>query len=285
MKRLINKAVPKTVGALLNASSLVSSKYAAAKALSLFATPRKGDINQKQASFLNSAKKETLNCKGNAIMTYQWDGHNKTVLLSHGWESNTSRWQGLIALLQSKNFNIIALDAPAHGESESKTFNAILYSEFINVVCNHYNPEIIIGHSVGGMASVIFQHNYQLQSLNKLVLLGAPSEFEGILKNYTDMLSYNSKVIKSLDKLIEDNFGASPSAFSTAKYCKSINVDGLIIHDIKDKIIPYSEAELIHKNFKNSKLIATTGFGHSLNHKVVYNYIVEFINSSNIENK
>ena len=202
MKKLINKAVPKTIGALLNASSLVSSKYAAAKALSLFATPRKGDINQKQASFLNSAKKEQLNYNGFSIRTYHWNGHNKTVLLSHGWESNAARWKKLIELLQIQNYNVIALDAPAHGESESKKFNAILYSEFINVVCKQYNPEIIIGHSVGGMASVFFQHKYQLESLKKLVLLGAPSEFEGILKNYTNMLSYNSKVIKTLDTLI-----------------------------------------------------------------------------------
>ncbi len=279
MKKFLNKAVPKTVGSLLNASSLVSSKYAAAKALSLFATPRKGDINEKQASFLNSAKKEQLSYNGYSIMTYQWNGHHKTVLLSHGWESNTARWKKLIELLQTQNYNVIALDAPAHGESESKKFNAVLYSEFINVVCQQFKPEIIIGHSVGGMASVFFQHKHQLDSLKKLVLLGAPSEFEAILKNYTDMLSYNSKVVKSLNKLIEDSFGGSPSSFSTAKYCKSIDVEGLIIHDKKDRIIPFGDAELIHKYFKNSKLISTSGFGHSLNHQEVYNYIVEFINN------
>ena len=139
--------------------------------------------------------------------------------------------------------------------------------------------EIIIGHSVGGMASVFFQSKYQLDSLKKLVLLGAPSEFKAILKNYTDLLSYNSKVIQSLDKLIEDSFGAPPSSFSTAKYCKSILVDSLIIHDKEDQIIPYNDAELIHKTLKNSKLICTTGYGHSLNHEEVYNHIVEFINS------
>jgi len=278
MRKLINKAVPKTVGALLNASSLFSSKYAAAKALSLFATPRKGDINEKQASFLNSAKKEQLSYLDYSIMTYRWKGKNKTVLLSHGWESNTSRWKGLIELLKAQNYNIIALDAPAHGDSESKKFNAVLYSKFINVVCKQFNPEIIIGHSVGGMASVFYQNKYQLKSLNKLVLLGAPSEFETILKNYTDMLSYNSKVVKSLEKLVEDTFGAKPSSFSAAKYCKTIKVEGLIIHDKKDKIIPFSDAKLIHESFKNSKLIATTGFGHSLNHKEVYSHIVEFIN-------
>lgn len=280
MRKLINKAVPKTIGALLNASSLVSSKYAAAKALSLFATPRKGLINKYQDKFLNTSKRIPLNYNGISIMTYQWPGNNKTILLSHGWESNASRWRKLIELLQLKDYNIVALDAPAHGNSESKEFNAVLYSEFINVACQQHNPEIMIGHSVGGMASVFYQNKYQLENLEKMVLLGAPSEFKTILKSYTDLLNYNDKVVRSLDKLIQETFGAPPSDFSTAKFAQTLNgIKGLIIHDKKDKIISYSDAELIHKNFKNSQLISTSGYGHSLNNKEVYNHIVEFINS------
>jgi len=278
MKKFLRKAVPKTVGTFLNASSIISSNYAAAKALSLFATPRKGFINKYQRHFLNSSKKIKLNYNGFSIMTYHWSGKNKTVLLSHGWESNASRWRKLIDLLKVKDYNIIALDAPAHGNSESKKFNAILYSEFINEVCKQFNPEIIIGHSVGGMASVFYQNKYQSNTLKKLVLLGSPSEFKTILKSYTDLLHYNEKVVKSLNKLIEDTFGAPPSAFSTAKFARNLNgVKGLIIHDKKDKIISYSDAELIHTNFNGSKLISTSGFGHSLNNLEVYNHIMNFI--------
>jgi pimeloyl-ACP methyl ester carboxylesterase len=148
------------------------------------------------------------------------------------------------------------------------------------VVCKQYEPEIIIGHSVGGMASVFYQNKYKLENLEKMVLLGAPSEFKTILKSYTDLLSYNEKVVRSLDKLIHDTFGAPPGDFSTAKFAQSLNgVKGLIIHDKKDKIISYSDAELIHKNFQNSQLISTSGFGHSLNNKEVYNHIVNFINN------
>lgn len=278
MKEFLNKAVPKTVGALLNASSIISSKYAAARALSLFATPRKGLVNRYQKQFLNSSNKLKLSYNGFSIMTYHWEGTNKTVLLSHGWESNASRWKKLIELLKEEKFNIIALDAPAHGNSDSKQFNAILYSEFINIVSKKFKPEIIIGHSVGGMASVFYQNKYKSQNLKKLVLLGAPSEFETILKSYTSLLSYNDKVVKSLNKLIENTFGAPPSEFSTAKFSQSLNgVQGLIIHDKNDKIISYNDAELIHKNFANSQLIATIGYGHSLNNQEVYNHIVEFI--------
>jgi pimeloyl-ACP methyl ester carboxylesterase len=278
MKKFLNKAVPKTVGALLNASSIISSNYAAAKALSLFATPRKGLVNKYQENFLNTSKKIQLNYNGFAIMTYHWAGNNKTILLSHGWESNASRWKKLIELLKAKNYNIIALDAPAHGNSESKKFNAILYSEYINEVCKQFSPEIMIGHSVGGMASVFYQNKYHSENLKKMVLLGVPSEFKTILKSYTDLLNYNENVVKSLNKLIEETFGAPPSAFSTAKFAQNLyDVKGLIIHDKKDKIISYSDAQLIHNNFSGSKLISTSGFGHSLNNMEVYNHIMDFI--------
>ena len=90
------------------------------------------------------------------IQTYQWKGEKQTILLAHGWESNTYRWKSLINKLHQNGHHIIALDAPAHGQSSGTQFNAILYSEFINVVASHYQPTVIVGHSVGGMATVFF---------------------------------------------------------------------------------------------------------------------------------
>ena len=86
-------------------------------------------------------------------------------------------------------------------------------------------------------------------------------------------------MVNALEDLVVKRFGAPSNSFSTAKFSASINVDGLIIHDKKDRIIPINDSEAIHKNLKNSKLIQTTGYGHSLNNKVVHNHILEFINA------
>lgn len=279
MKKKIEKALPKIVGKLINTTSHVSKTYAAKKALTIFATPRKGKINSEQLEFLKSAKLLELKYNGLKIATYQWKGNNKTILLTHGWESNSARWKNLIKALQKEHYNIIAVDAPAHGNSGSDTFNAILYSEFINVVCKKFNPEIIIGHSVGGMASVFYQKEHQLPSLKKMVLLGSPNEFAAIFESYINLLNYNSKVINALEDLVIKRFGSPPNAFSTAKYGSSIQVNGLIIHDKKDPIIPFNDSVAIHKNLKNSKLIPTNGYGHSLNSNEVSNHILEFLKS------
>ena len=267
----------KLVGQSLNSISYLSKSYATDKALLLFSKPRKGQISGTQSAFLETAVHETVFYESFEIMTYKWSGNKQTILLVHGWESNSGRWLSLINHLKKNDYNIIALDAPAHGNSGSPYFNALLYAEFIYEVAKIHCPEIIIGHSVGGMASVFFQNKYQLASIKKMVLLGAPSDFKDVLKRYTDLLGYNSRISNHLNHIIKERFGSEPETFSTASYVKTLNAQGLIIHDEDDPVIPYSDAVLIQSNFKNSALITTKGLGHSLNHKNVTLHISEFI--------
>lgn len=273
----MEKYIIKLVGSYLNVLSIFSTDYAANKALHLFSTPRKGKIKPFQEKFLSTSKQNVLYFEDLPIQVYHWEGNKDTILLAHGWESNTARWKNKINFLKKEGYNIIALDGPAHGNSGSQVFNALIYSEFINVVAQKYQPKIIIGHSVGGMASVFFQQKYQLKSISKMVLLGAPSEFSNVLKNYVELLGYNNKIENQLHNIIFDKFGAHPEAFSTSKFIKDIEAEGLIVHDFKDAIIPFSEAKLIEKNFKNGKLISTTGLGHSLNDNSVSKNIIDFI--------
>jgi len=273
----MNKIIVKIVGWYINISSYVSTSYAANKALSLFGTPRRGYITDEQSDFLDTAFKEEFEYDKLPIMTYRWVGKKQTILLAHGWESNSARWKNLINHLNKKDFNIIAIDAPAHGKSGGKLFNAIMYSEFINVIAKRYQPDILIGHSVGGMATVLFQHKYQIPSVKKIILLGAPSEFTDVLHRYNNMLGYNERIRNKMKLTIINTFGKAPEDFSTAKFLKDITSQGLIIHDSEDDVIPYNDAVSINQSFKNSKLITTKGLGHSLNDESVTNHIYEFL--------
>ena len=192
--------IVKLVGKTLNGLSYIAPKYASQKALNLFSTPRKGRVNEHQVSFLESATKAIIKYNHLDVATYVWKGTNKKILLAHGWESNTFRWNTLIEDLKKDNHTIIALDAPAHGNTSGKYFNAILYAECINEVVKKHQPDIIIGHSVGGMATGFYQYKYQNKKIEKLVLLGAPSEFTGVFKRYVDMLGYNERIENGLNK-------------------------------------------------------------------------------------
>jgi len=129
------------------------------------------------------------------------------------------------------------------------------------------------------MASVFFQKKYQLQSLKKLVLLGAPAHFVGVFKRYADMLGYNTKVVNGLNELVYERFNKTPDYFSAAKFTENITAKGLIIHDTEDQIIPYEDALLFEKHYKNAELYPTTGYGHGLKSLEVTHKVLEFIES------
>lgn len=269
--------VYKTIGFIINLMSLVVPKLAGKLALSIFSKPLKGRIREADFDFLETSFKEELRQGDFSVMTYRWLGKNKTILLAHGWESNSARWKPLIDNLKKQEYNIIAVDAPAHGRSGSKQFNAILYSEFINVVVKKFNPDIIVGHSVGGMAAIFYQHKYKNLNLAKLVLLGAPSNFYGVFRRYVKMMSYNKIISKQMGEIILNKYGQLPDYFSAAEFSKSINTSGLIIHDERDRVIPYKDAKHFEQHYKNAQLISTQGLGHSLNNETVFEHINSFL--------
>ena len=270
--------IPKLVGGIINFVGLFNEAFASKFALKLFSKPRNGQLTSYANSFLETATNKTiLEYNSLPIQIYQWEGSKETILLAHGWESNSGRWRHIVQKLRKEDYNVIALDGPAHGGSGSDTFNAILYSEFINVVSQKFKPTAFIGHSVGAMAVVVFLKKQTLYKAKKTVLLGAPSGFKGIMKRYKDMMGYSQKVSKGVDKQIELKFGHPPEYFSTADFVKNINTKGLLIHDKDDNVIPYQDALDIEAQFKNAKLISTKGLGHSLKGDFVSDELLKFL--------
>ncbi|WP_179354607.1 alpha/beta fold hydrolase [Winogradskyella vidalii] len=270
--------VTKSIGNALNATSLISSKYASKKAINLFASPRKGRYNDRQKQIIESAFYEEVTYENYKIATYRWVGKGQTILLAHGWESNVARWSYILEELKAQDYNIVALDAPAHGRSSGKQFNAILYAEFINVIANKFQPDVLIGHSVGGMSSVFSMFKNNLSFIDKLVLLGAPAHFTGVFDRYKNMMGYNHRISSGLDRIVIERYGNPVSYFSTADFTESIKAKGLIIHDKKDRIIPYEDGQLLASRYKNAEFISTTGFGHGLKDASLIPKIITFIN-------
>ncbi|MEY8848228.1 alpha/beta hydrolase [Psychroserpens sp. XS_ASV72] len=275
----MGKIIAKSIGLLINGVALFSPKAAGKIAIRLFSSPRRKRLKELEKDFLGTAYVEEVKCDDIEIMTYRWLGNKKVVLLAHGWESNSVRWRSLIEKLVALDYKVIALDAPAHGRSGGKLFNALIYSECINVVARKFNVNIIIGHSVGGMATTFFQHKYNLPSVEKLVLLGAPSNFVGVFSRYVKMMGYSKRVSKAMDNIVYERFHQKPEYFNAAKFTEAITAQGLLVHDKFDTIIPYSDAEDFKTFYKNAKLISTEGIGHGLKCDTVEEHIVSFISN------
>ena len=281
IKKGIRFITLKSVGSYINILSYIRPQKAVELSYALFSQPRVGRFPKEGLpKILKNTETETFHHNEHHFQTYIWKGNETKILLVHGWESNASRWKKTLPHLQKSGSTIIAIDAPAHGQSSGKEFNIPLYAEFINKAVEKYQPTIIIGHSIGGAACVYHQYLFPNTSINKMVILGAPSDLKTLIDNYIAMLSLNRKMLPLLENKFINRFNFKLTDFSGEKFASSFTIPGLIAHDTSDKIVAFAEGQKIASNWKNSQFIETSGLGHGMHDDELYDKVIEFLFSS-----
>lgn len=277
MLNYFKRTIPVFFGFYFNILSVFSKKKTASEAFELFSTVRRGRVLAHQREYLDSAKKEMLRIEDHDIQIYNWPGRGPTVLLTHGWESNTFRWRNLITKLKAADFNTVAFDAPGHGHSSGNKLHVPLYAQILRTVIEKYRPKHLVSHSVGGMAVIYNEKRNPSPSVEKIVTVAAPSEFHEIMAHFQNLLRFNNRVLDALDAYVMDRFGFKIKEFSTSEFVRTNTKKGLLFHDTLDKITPYHASQRVHANWKCSRLISTEGLGHSLHQDEVNDTIVEFL--------
>jgi pimeloyl-ACP methyl ester carboxylesterase len=278
MKKLFYYLFAKSIGLYINILSYVFPEKAVILAYRYFSEPRKGKLNKnKIPKILQKAETETFHLNEDSFQTYTWKGNDTLILLVHGWESNSSRWKKFMPYLIDSGSTIIAIDGPAHGLSSGKEFSIPKYAEFIDIVVKKYKPQYLIGHSMGGKTCLYYQYKYQNSSIEKIVVLGSPSDFKILLHNYISLLSLNSKIYKALKSHYLSIFKIETDLFSGQLFASNLNQKGLVVHDLEDKVVLFKEGKKIASNWKNANFIETSGLGHSFHGDELYKKVSEFL--------
>lgn len=279
MKKLLARVVPLLYGKYFNLLVIFSPKKTASKAFDIFCTIRKGRVKPNQKEFLDKAKLTLEPIGEHKVQSYKWQGKGDTILLLHGWESNTYRWRNLIEKLRENDFNIIAFDAPGHGYSSGNKLYVPLYAISSRFMMEKYKPKHIIAHSVGGMTTIYDHYIKPKSSVDKIVTIGSPCEFSQFMEQYQRILKFNDKVKKALNIKLKEWLGFYFEEFSSAIFVKHNTKKGLLFHDTEDLQVPYEASVKVHNAWKGSELITTTGLGHSMHQEEVNNKIVQFLKS------
>jgi pimeloyl-ACP methyl ester carboxylesterase len=270
--------ITKSIGAYLNLLSFSNLEKAKMKAYKLFSHPRKGRLKKEQLpKTLQSAKLETFQYDGENFQAYIWQGNDEIILLVHGWESNASRWKKLLHYIKPLGKTIIAIDAPAHGLSDGKEFNAPKYAECINVLTQKYQPKIVIGHSVGGAAISFYLNKYKNPEIEKVILLGAPSDFKILSDNFVKLLSLNKKIKAELEAYYFKKFNIHIDDFAGHKFAENFSQKAFISHDTEDDVVLIDEGRKYASTWKEATYVETNGLGHSMHDAELYQKIVDFI--------
>lgn len=272
--------IPRVLGAAINVMVFFFPKRCGTLALDIFCTPRGGKINSAHQAFLDTASTSSfLSSTLGAMKTYTWNEQgSRSVLLFHGWESNSARWRFLIPHLLQENIKVIAVDAPAHGASEGNYFDMPRYANIVNLAIQNFQPDFVIGHSLGGSTFTFYLTEYEATVIQKMVLMGVPSELSHLMSKYTDVLGFSNRTIRALYQVFEEKFSRPVTSISTIEFCQSITIPTLVIHDKSDDVAMVEDSFLYHEQLLHSKLFITEQLGHSLQDEVVYTEIISFLN-------
>ena len=146
------------IKARINILALVSPERAAKKAVDIFCTPMRR-TRKKPSRIFEKGEPLSFRLEGNTLRGHRWLPHQASgptlekVLIIHGFESASVNFDQYISGFLKKGYEVLAFDAPAHGESGGKKITLPLYIQAIQSVCEHYGPvKRFMGHSFGGLA-------------------------------------------------------------------------------------------------------------------------------------
>jgi len=245
--------------------SLFSKKLAAKKAFELFSTPR-GKPPKQMPAFINKAEPLTFQLNGFNINGYRWNHpQQKKILILHGFSSAAYKFSYYAEAFANKGFEVIAFDAPAHGSSEGKTVNAVIYSEMIKKVIELYGPfHGFLAHSFGGLALSLALENTPHDSNTHVVLIATVTETTSAIDTAMKMLGLkNEEVKKEFNKIIYNLSGQTSEWYSIRRAVKNMQAKILWIHDEDDDITPAADTIKVKEdNHSNIEFMITQGLGH-----------------------
>ena len=229
-----------------------------------------------------------------------------TLVLLHGWQSSKERWQRVKEEIKKGGIKVIVPDLPGF-KKETELKRPWGLDDYVEWVKRSFfineDQFFLAGHSFGGRIAIKFAIKYP-EKLSGLILVSAA----GIKPKRNPLVSIFVPIFKKLSFLPGYRFfrkifyrfvlkktdyvnlkGAMKETFKKVinedltPLLPKIKVPTLIIWGEKDKITPLSDAFLMKKEIKNSKLEILKDIGHAPhleNPKVLSQKILNFIDQT-----
>jgi pimeloyl-ACP methyl ester carboxylesterase len=252
----------------LRTLSYLSKEKAAVEAFRLFCTPYTRKITQKRPTIFTKATPKLIDFEGLAIVGYGWTPTNpngKKILILHGFSSYAYKFEHYVPLLLQMGYEVLAFDAPGHGDSEGKIVNALVYKRFICQVNEVENGiDAFIAHSFGGLALSLAMQDLPNAANKKMVLIAPATETTTALRWFYKMLQVQPDLQAAIEAYIISMAGKPISYFSVTHSLTVIDTPCLWIHDKNDLICPFSDTLQAQNNAKaQQEFFITEGLGHN----------------------
>ena len=284
--KLSQRIILKYYRTKLNVLEKVAPEKAAEYAMQLFFTPSARQTNLERPAIFHKAEKLSFSFNDNMIHGFRWSANipgAKTILVCHGMNSCSYKFEKYIQSFLLKHYNVLAFDAQAHGLSEGKILNAVVYSEMIIEIDKIYGPvHCILAHSIAGMATA-----FALEQMNdetkKAVLIAPATETVTAINNFFKLLHLKNSFRKIFDETVEKVRGYPPEWYSVTRAIQNFKSPVLWIHDEDDTMCPYADTLAVQQmKLPHVYFVTTKGLGHNkiYRDKDVQKKAIDFLTSN-----
>lgn len=229
------------------------------------------------------ARMQMLDHEYGRIAVYCWGEPDQPVVMClHGWNGRASQFATMIPSLLKVGYQVVAFDAPGHGQSDGESSNLLRMAAVLQTLAQQHAPiKAVITHSFGGMVAAYAIKHHDIE-VEKLVMIAAPVSNHYLIDMFADYLKINQRVMNHFYRKLYREFGEDIFERSSAEQnLKNSKLPILLIHDKQDKSVSWRNSERIVEAAENATAIYTEGHGHrrALRDKKIIKKIVSFIES------
>jgi len=258
--------------------------WAAKQAFSIFITPQIRTRKPLPPVFEQAEPLEWIE-SGNRCKGWRWNaGGKRRVLILHGFSSAARNFAHLVVSLIEKDVQVIAFDAPAHGDSEGKQIHSLRYRKFIQEIRQQWGPfDGYIAHSFGGLSLSLALEEQPPRASDRVVLIAPATETRSALKQLQSTLHLSDRILTLIGEAIVKRSGKSTDWFSVNRVVKNLSNPILWIHERNDDITPYADIlPTLQLAPNHVRFMLTEGLGHRRIYReaTVCREIVDFLTSN-----
>ncbi|HZJ52845.1 MAG TPA: alpha/beta hydrolase [Myxococcaceae bacterium] len=196
------------------------------------------------------------------VASYIWHGGGPTVVLVHGWNGTAGDLSAFIGPLRDTGRRVVAIDLPAHGRSPGRRSDLTEAVQVVEAVLRREpSIEAVIAHSFGVPATVLAAARGA--PLPRTVLISGPIAVEPYLERFGQVLGLSPSIREALRRRLRtllERAGLLPVELNAV--APRLGTPALIVHDRSDREVPFLSAQLLHRAWPGSELLATEGLGH-----------------------
>lgn len=256
----------------------IAPRFAARYFRKIFFTPLRYKIPEKERPLMDSAEKFSLSLEGRRIQGYKW-GEGPPVFLLHGWAGRAAQFRKLIPALNKAGYQAIAIDGPAHGQSEGVRTNILEFEQVIRMVYQEFKPVAGIAHSFGGVA-MIYASSTGVP-VTKLITIASPSIGDEVVNTYLRAINGSRPTGEAFKKYLVDTFGKTFDEFSSLYLVGRLKspLKLMIVQDEDDTEVILRHATELKAVYPSATLLQTSGLGHTriLRDETVISRTIDFI--------